>query len=101
MTYTSTTVTAFNIGIVSSATSIRAEANTLDTNLYAVGGQIETDTFASSYISTTSTTSSVTRAGDFASITGPDFSSWYNPAEGTFGVEFEAISPPIASLARF
>ncbi len=37
------------------------------------------------------TTASFTRAGDFASVTGPDFSSWYNPAEGTFGVEFQTI----------
>ena len=33
----------------------------------------------------------MTRAGDFTSIAGPNFSSWYNPVEGTFGVEFQTI----------
>jgi hypothetical protein len=91
MMYTSTTVTGFNIGIVSSAKSIRQEANTLDTNIYAVGDQIEVGAFATSYISTTTTTSSVTRPCDFTSVTGPDFSSWYSPAEGAFGVEFQTF----------
>ena len=37
--------------------------------------------FASSYIKTEG--SQVTRAADFASMTGTNFSSWYNQAEGT------------------
>ena len=47
---------------------------------------MEEGTFATSFIPTTTTP--VTRAGDFASVAGADFSSWYNPAEGTLGVEF-------------
>jgi hypothetical protein len=84
-----TTVTGFNIGIVSSATSIRAESITLDTNIYVAGGQIEDGSFPTSYISTSSTTSSVTRVGDFASIDVNNIR--YNPAEGTSGVEFQTI----------
>ena len=45
------------------------------------GAQFETGSFATSYISTTSAT--VTRAADVASITGSNFSSWYNQTEGT------------------
>jgi len=52
--------------------------------------QMEPDAmFPTSYIPTT--TAAVTRGGDFASITGPNFSSWYNPLEGTFGVEFQML----------
>jgi hypothetical protein len=50
---------------------------------------MEEGRFATSYIPTD--TAAVTRAGDFASITGQNFSSWYNPVQGTFGVEFQTI----------
>ena len=76
--------------LVSSATASRGEGNTLLTNIYIVGAQNEVGSFAMSYMPTT--TSTVARGGDFASITGPNFSSWYNPLEGTFGVEFETLT---------
>ena len=49
--------------------------------LFLYGAQLEAGAFATSYIPTTSAT--VTRAADVASITGSNFSSWYNQAEGT------------------
>ena len=49
--------------------------------LYLTGAQMEAGAFATSYIPTTSAT--VTRAADVASITGSNFSSWYNQTEGT------------------
>ena len=45
------------------------------------GAQVEAGAFATSYIPTTSAT--VTRAADVASITGSNFSSFYNQTEGT------------------
>lgn len=42
--------------------------------------------FASSYIPTTSATA--TRAADVASVTGTNFSSWYNQTEGTVFVNY-------------
>ena len=47
--------------------------------------QLEQGAFATSVIPTTSAT--VTRAADVASITGTNFSSWYNQAEGTVFAE--------------
>ena len=45
------------------------------------GAQAEDATFATSYIPTTSSTA--TRSADVASMTGTNFSSWYNQSEGT------------------
>jgi hypothetical protein len=52
------------------------------------GGQFENNAFASSYIPTTGTAGGVTRAADVASITGSNFSSFYNQTEGTVFGQF-------------
>ena len=49
--------------------------------LYLTGAQMEAGAFPTSYIPTT--TATATRAADVASITGSNFSSWYNQTEGT------------------
>jgi hypothetical protein len=54
--------------------------------VYAYQAQAEPLPFASSPIVTT--TAQVTRAADNASMTGTNFSSWYNIAQGTFYTEF-------------
>jgi hypothetical protein len=48
---------------------------------YVWGAQTETGAFPTSYIPTVAST--VTRSADSASITGTNFSSWYNPSEGS------------------
>jgi len=53
--------------------------NTKD--IFIWGAQLEALAFATSYIPTT--TAQVTRAADVASITGANFSSWYNQAQGS------------------
>jgi hypothetical protein len=51
-------------------------------NLIIAGVQTEAGSFPTSYIPTT--TATVTRAADVASITGTNFTSWYRQDEGTF-----------------
>tara|TARA_R110000868_G_scaffold363460_1_gene625735 strand:- start:971 stop:2827 length:1857 start_codon:yes stop_codon:yes gene_type:complete len=50
--------------------------------IYVWGAQIEAGAFATSYIATTS--ASATRTADVAQMTGTNFSSWFNNAQGTF-----------------
>ena len=49
--------------------------------IYVWGAQLEEGAFPTSYIPTVAST--VTRSADNASITGANFSSFYNPSEGT------------------
>ena len=58
-------------------------------NVIVWGAQLEALAFPTSYIPTT--TAQVTRASDNASMTGTNFSSWYNNAEGT--VYTDAVVP--------
>lgn len=54
-------------------------------SLYIWGAQVEVGSFASSYVPTSGSTA--TRNADYASITGTNFSNWYNSLEGTFVAE--------------
>ena len=64
-------------------------------SIHVWGAQLEAGAFPTSYIPTT--TATVTRAADVASITGSNFSSWYNQTEGT--VFFEGINPAVSTTA--
>jgi hypothetical protein len=50
--------------------------------MYFWGAQLEVGAFATSYIPTTTT--ALTRNADVATMTGTNFSDWYNQSEGTF-----------------
>jgi hypothetical protein len=52
--------------------------------LYLWGAQLETGAFPTSYIPTTTTT--LTRNADVATMTGTNFSDWFNASEGAFAV---------------
>ena len=58
--------------------------------IYIWGAQLEAGSFPTSYIKTTSST--VTRAAGSASMTGADFSDWYNVPAGTFILDVVARS---------
>ena len=64
--------------------------------IYLWGAQLEAGAFATSYIPTTTT--SLTRNADAVSMTGTNFSDWYNATEGAFLVE--VLSPKGNSFAR-
>jgi hypothetical protein len=90
-TLTTASSAAFGFGmcLISSATSVRNESNNLATSIYVAGAQMEVGAFATSYIPTAA--AAATRAGDFPSISGANFSSWYNATEGTFGAQFQTM----------
>jgi hypothetical protein len=79
-------------GITSSenayAVFVIADGGTADgtSGIYIWGAQLEQGSFPTSYIPTT--TSTVTRTADNASITGSNFSDFYNPSEGTIYTVF-------------
>lgn len=60
--------------------------------LFLWGAQLEAGGFATSYIPTVA--SQVTRAADNASMTGSNFSTWYNAGEGTLYAEANPSQAP-------
>jgi hypothetical protein len=61
--------------------------------IYIWGAQLEAGSFPTSYIPTEGST--VTRAADVASITGTNFSSWYEQSEGTVFNDSTVIAPNV------
>lgn len=57
---------------------------------FLYGSQIEAGAFATSYIPTTTT--SLTRNADVVSMTGTNFTSWYNATEGAFVTVADTLS---------
>jgi hypothetical protein len=56
--------------------------------IYLYGAQLEAGAFSTSYIPTV--TIAVLRSPDIATMTGTNFSSWYNASAGTFLASYEA-----------
>jgi hypothetical protein len=64
--------------------------------LLAWGAQLEAGAFSTSYIPTVA--SQVTRAADAASMTGTNFSSWFNQGEGTIYAEGLLSNPAVTGV---
>jgi hypothetical protein len=71
--------------------------------VFLYGAQLEAGSFATSYIPTVAST--VTRNADVATMTGTNFSSWYNQSEGTIVADVVTNKPPslvaVANAALF
>jgi hypothetical protein len=63
----------------------------LDYGLYIWGAQLEAGAFATSYIPTTTT--ALTRNADVATMTGTNFSDWFNASEGAMVCTWSEIKP--------
>ncbi len=84
-TATATATSFVDIGLVSGASTL-SYAGDGTSGIYLWGAQLEAGAFPTSYIPTT--TATVTRAADVASITGTNFSSFYNQTEGTVFADY-------------
>jgi hypothetical protein len=79
LTVTTTVVTS--LGFLIFATNADNTTSANGSSIYVWGAQAEVGAFATSYIATT--TAAATRLADVASITGGNFSSFWNASEGT------------------
>jgi hypothetical protein len=77
----------FTIGLIGTGASYTGDGTS---GVYLWGAQLEAGAFPTSYIPTT--TATATRAADVASITGSNFSSWYNQTEGTVFVDASGVN---------
>ena len=59
-------------------------------SIFLYGADLEAGAFATSYIPTTTT--SLTRNADRVSMTGTNFSSWYNASSGTIAVQGDTLT---------
>ena len=87
-TASSTTSASLVIGIANSSNQISYTGDGTS-GIYVWGAQLEAGSFPTPYIPTTSSTT--TRAADQVSISGTNFSSWYNQGEGTFLSNFRSF----------
>jgi hypothetical protein len=82
----------FSLAVTSTTTTIRcgvflaASGDAVD----IWGAQLEAGAFPTSYIPTTTT--ALTRNADVASMTGTNFSDWYNASEGTIFANYSRIT---------
>lgn len=65
--------------------------------VYLYGAQLEAGAFATSYIPTTTT--SLTRNADAVTMTGTNFSSWFNATEGTITSEMSGTGTNFGGIA--
>jgi hypothetical protein len=80
-TPTATTSNGFYVNIAT-ANGTRSYAGNGTSGVFIWGAQVEAGSFPTSYIPTT--TASVVRSADVCSITGGNFTSFYNQSEGAF-----------------
>ena len=84
-----TAATSISVRILP-VTSVSVATGAVGDNINVWGAQLEAGAFATSYIPTT--TAALTRNADVATMTGTNFSDWFNASEGTFACKFQLKS---------
>jgi hypothetical protein len=86
--------------IAANSNSLRIQADSVSgTGTVIVwGAQAENGAFATSYIPTVA--SQVTRSADVATMTGTNFSSWYNQTQGTFVAGYDSAASAFGILGN-
>jgi hypothetical protein len=68
------------------------------TSVNVWGMQLEAGAFVTSYVPTTNV--ALTRAADVATMTGTNFSSWFNQTQGTFYIEYQGVNNVAGATRR-
>lgn len=84
---------------INNSSNARNYAGNTSAGIYLWGAQLEAAAFSTSYIPTTAAT--VTRSADVASITGANFSSWFNQTSGTVFGEYRTPASGIRGVTGF
>lgn len=94
----SATYFSFSIGLSNTATAASnpapSYAGTEGYGIYIWGAQLEAGAFATSYIPTTTT--ALTRNADVATITGTNFSDWWQASKG--GAQVQALPSTVSGI---
>ena len=90
-TTAATPVTVYGGVYISASNGALPNSSTAGLNAYIWGIQAELGSFPTSYIPTT--TAALTRSADVCSITGANFTSFYNQSEGTIYIKGSTINP--------
>jgi hypothetical protein len=85
-TGTSTTAWVYT----ASGNGVVSYLGTAGSGVYIWGAQFEAGAFATSYIPTVAST--VSRSADIATMTGTNFSTWYNQSAGTFVIDADSYT---------
>ena len=91
-----TTANYIRLQLANADATINVTGNDVN-GTYLWGAQLEAGAFATSYIPTTTT--ALTRNADVATMTGTNFSDWYNASEGTF--EFSSVAASGVSVTQY
>jgi hypothetical protein len=99
MTATTSGTGALQIRMAAAAGAGTSYQGTGNGTILIWGAQLEAGAFPTSYIPTT--TATVTRSADVASITGANFSSWYRQDEGTVFAEASGVNNISGATRRY
>jgi hypothetical protein len=98
LTITATATTYYPALTMVTGTSTVSYTGDGVSGIFIWGAQLEAGSFATSYIPTVA--SLVTRSADVATMTGTNFSSWYNQSEGTFVVGYDSAASGFGVLGN-